>query len=475
MGGEGSILETDSTWLTMLATRKSGVSNPAGGRAPEFTERERERLTQAAALLRKAERGVRVLRTVSWPPHVAALFFERGARRLPEVEYTAPDPAPAMADLEAARALIEGSSPVHAWLERVAGAIASGAAMLAAVGTRDFHRLSCELYGTPTRRFTDGILCPLDLARHLDETLDHFSDSHLLPSPPRQDVESVASALRRAVTRHFEDRAPEVEVVDNLSANSLAGARYIRLRRGATFSDRDVHQLIHHEAFVHIGTTLNGVEQRSFPVLAAGHPGTTRTQEGLAVFGEFISGSMDLDRLRRLADRVIAIKMAMDGADFLDVYRFFLGRTHNLQQAFENARRVFRGGLLTGGAPFTKDGVYIEGLLRVHNFLRAVVQLGRIDCLHLLFCGKIDIEDVPALAVLAAQGLCEYPRFLPPWAADLRFLASYLAYSAFLNQVDLSAVRSHYAELLGCSPPAPMVPAAVPGVADDSRDSGWPL
>jgi uncharacterized protein (TIGR02421 family) len=430
---------------------------------------------QAAALLRKAERGVRVLRTVAWSPQVASRFFERGARELPEVEYLPTDPGPALADVEAARRLIDGSSPVHAWLERIARAIASGAEMLAAVATTDFHRLSCELYGTPTRRITDGILCPLDLARHLDETLDHFSDSHLVPSPPRQDVEQVAAALRRAVSRHFEDKAPEVEVVDNLSANALAGARYIRLRRGATFSDRDVHQLIHHEAFVHIGTTLNGVEQKSFPVLASGHPGTTRTQEGLAVFGEFISGSMDLDRLRRLADRVIAIQMAIDGADFLEVYRFFLGRTHNLQQAFENARRVFRGGVLTGGAPFTKDGVYIEGLLRVHNFLRAVVQLGRIDCLQLLFCGKIDIEDVPALAMLAAEGLCEYPRFLPPWAADLRFLAAYLAYSAFLNQVDLSAVRAHYAELLGCSPTPGPVSSAPVRVADDSRDSGWPL
>jgi uncharacterized protein (TIGR02421 family) len=430
---------------------------------------------QAAALLRRAERGVRVLRSVSWAPQVAVRFFERGARELPEVVYTPSDPSPALADIAAARQLIEGTSPVHAWLERVARAIASGTAMLAAVGTTEFHRLSCELYGTPTRRITDGILCPLDLARHLDETLDHFTDSHLLPSPPRQDVEHVAAALRRAVARHFEEKAPEVEVVDNLSANALAGARYIRLRRGASFSDRDVYQLVHHEAFVHIGTTLNGVEQKHFPVLASGHPGTTRTQEGLAVFAEFISGSMDLDRLRRLADRVIAIQMAIDGADFLDVYRFFLGRTHNLSQAFENARRVFRGGVLTGGAPFTKDGVYIEGLLRVHNFLRAVVQLGRIDCLHLLFCGKLDIEDVPALAMLAAEGMCEYPRFLPPWAADLRFLASYLAYSAFLNQVDLSAVRSHYAELLGCSPASAGRAPTSPGVADDSLDSGWPI
>jgi len=77
--------------------------------------------------------------------------------------------------------------------------------------------------------------------------------------------------------------------------------------------------------------------------------------------------------------------------------------------------------------------------------------------------------------MLAAEGLCEYPRFLPPWAADLRFLASYLAYSAFLNQVDMTAVRAHYAALLGCSPSPSAAPARVHGVADGSRESGWPL
>ncbi|MFY9974739.1 MAG: tyrosine/phenylalanine carboxypeptidase domain-containing protein, partial [Chromatiaceae bacterium] len=68
--------------------------------------------------------------------------------------------------------------------------------------------------------------------------------------------------------------------------------------------------------------------------------------------------SSELDRLRRLADRVIAIQMAIDGADFLEVYDFFMERTGDADQAFESARRVFRGGVLTGGAPFTKDVVY---------------------------------------------------------------------------------------------------------------------
>jgi uncharacterized protein (TIGR02421 family) len=256
--------------------------------------------------------------------------------------------------------------------------------------------------------------------------------------------------------RHFADAAPKVEVVDHLSSNALAGPRYIRLRRGACFSDRDLAQLVQHEAFVHIGTSLNGAAQTAFPILGAGHAGTTRTQEGLAVFAEIISGAMDPSRLLRLADRVLAIKMAMEGADFLELFRYFCERTNDRSAAFENARRVVRGGMVEGGAPFTKDLVYLEGLVRVHNFLRIAVQETRVDCIRLLFAGKMDIEDMPAITTLAAHGLCAFPRFLPPWARDLRFLLSYIAYSAFLNRMNLERVRDHYKDMLARCAPAPL-------------------
>ena len=194
------------------------------------------------------------------------------------------------------------------------------------------------------------------------------------------------------------------------------------------------------------------IRDRQLPILGASHAGTTCTQEGLAVFAEFITGSMDLERLRRLAQRTIAIKMAADGADFIEVYQYFLQRTGAEVQAFENTRRVFRGGVVAGGAPFTKDHVYLDGLIRVHNFLRTLVSQGRPDCLPLLFCGKLDLEDIPVLAELSQAGICQRPRYLPEWASDMRFLLSYLAYSAFLNTIDLQAVGSHYEQLLMNAP-----------------------
>jgi hypothetical protein len=96
--------------------------------------------------------------------------------------------------------------------------------------------------------------------------------------------------------------------------------------------------------------------------------------------------------------------------------------------------------------------VYLDGLLRVHSFLRSIVTSGRTDCLRLLFCGKLDIEDMPALVELAAAGLCRPPRYLPPWAADLRFLIAYLAYSRFLNTIDAKRIAAHYSEMLSTVP-----------------------
>jgi uncharacterized protein (TIGR02421 family) len=418
-----------------------------------FSQVEREKLLAAAAILREAERPVRVLRSVAWPQGTAERFLAAGGREMPEVRYQPLDASPVAALVTDARRLIQGTSPVHSWLRRIADTIDTGAQMLATVGTKGFFHLSRVLYGDPMQPLADGVTTAHALALRLDEILNSFSLRELGEFQVVQmSAEEAAAELTREMQVQFNDRAPPVQIVDELSANALAGARYVRVRRSATFTDRDVRQLIQHELMVHIATSLNGQEQRFMPILAAGHPGTTRTQEGLAVASEFITGVMDPDRLRRLADRVLAIQMAIEGADFLDLYRFFLERTHSPQHAFENARRVQRGGVLEGGAPFTKDIVYLDGLLRVHTFLLSVIQFGRIDCLRLLFCGKLDIEDIPVLCVLAEQGVCQMPRFLPAWARDLRFLVSHLAYSSFLNRVDLGRVQAHYAELLADAP-----------------------
>ncbi len=414
------------------------------------------KIRNACGLLYLATRTIRILTNISWPNSVREEFFAKGAKELPVVEYPEFDPSESLERLVLAKTAFFDLPPlVNEWLNITAYNIETSAKMLAARGTPKFFQYSAELYGQPDNVLSDQETTTLDLAKEFDGAFNDFKELDLgVPAAKEINAQMMADRMRVEVDSFFGELAPRVYVDDQLSANALAGPQRIRIRGGAMFSERDVSQLIHHEAHIHVATSLNGINQSDLRILAASHPGTTKTQEGLAVFAEFITGSMDLDRFRRLADRVIAIQMAIVGADFIEVYQYFLQRTGGQQeQSYENARRVFRGGVLTGGAPFTKDIVYLDGLIRVHNFLRVMVTVGRADCLHLLFCGKIDLEDLPVLGHFSEQGICRPPVFLPSWAKDIRFLFCYLTYSSFLNRIDLSQVKNHYSNMLDQIPP----------------------
>jgi uncharacterized protein (TIGR02421 family) len=418
----------------------------------EFSERELDRLVHAAALILRAEERLPVLRSVTWPRALADEFFANGERELPRPEYQRIDPAPSIELLHEAEHFVEGESPVHRWLEHMIDTVEETAALLTCIGTSAFYGHSVALYGSPTAAIADGRATALDLAQRLDTVLSEFDDASLRLEPPETlTAEDIKRFLDRELPIHFGDRAPRVEITANVSGKAAAGSDYIKLREDAAFSDLDADQLLYHEALIHIATGFNGRAQQRFPLLAESHPGNARTQEGLAVFSEFITGSLDPRRFKRLADRVIAIDMAAQGADFIQLYRFF--REQNTSdapfEAFESARRIVRGGLTTGGAPFTKDSVYLGGLLEVHNFLRAAVKTADAALIRTLFVGKIGLEDLEAMRLLRQEELISEPLYLPPWATDLRYLLSYLAYSGFLNEINLADVEARFEPVLG--------------------------
>lgn len=416
----------------------------------EFSARELTRLTSAGDLLFQAEKQLPVLTRTAWPPELAAKFFASGASELPQPEYSLTDPASARDAAAQARKLIRGESPVHSWLGRVADTVDDTALLLSNLGTARMLEPSLRLYGYPKRALVDGNVTALDLATRLDGMLANFRGTGaLVGQRPDFTAEEIRVRLTEDLPRHFGEDVPIVEVVSTLSAKATAGKNTIKLRANAIFSDLDATQLLHHEALVHIATGKNGAAQTHFPILGESHPGNARTQEGLAVFAEIMSGALDPLRLKRLADRVIAIQMSLDGADFLELYSYFLEVSENEYEAFESARRVVRGGLVTGGAPLTKDGVYLQGLLEVHSFLRVAVQAGDPSLIRLLFVGKFDLADLDAMHMLLSAGLLEEPKYMPPWVSDLRFLTSYLAYSMFLNEINLDSVLADYRDRFG--------------------------
>jgi len=199
---------------------------------------------------------------------------------------------------------------------------------------------------------------------------------------------------------------------------------------------------------VHVATTINGKIQSGMKILASNYGAVTKTQEGLAVFSEFITGSMDIKRLRRISDRVKAIQMSIEGANFIDVYRYFIERGVSKGQAFESSRRVFRGGVISGGAPFTKDLVYLDGFIRTYNFLRSAISEGKTECIEILFSGKMDLDDVPIVYNMYKDGIVKKPSYIPPWATDINYLVCFLTFSVFLEDINYSNVAKYYDLLL---------------------------
>ena len=414
--------------------------------APEIGDDNRYR--QVAKILHDVSKPMRVLAALNWPADLRTQFLACDGAKLPNPKYKPIDPARVLGGVQTVRRLLR-PGVVDSWFEREANCIEATALMLSTLGTPAFYTYSQQLYGSPTRALALDPATPLGLAEKIHQSIAQLSAVKLVALAQRdQTAAQVATELEAEVKRHFGAAAPIVEIVDELSANALATASRIKVRRDAMFTRRDASQLLHHEAYVHVLTALNGKAQPDLPNLAIGHPGTTRTQEGLAVFAEFVSGTLELDRLRRLADRVVAVQMACDGADFIEVYRWFLEKSPSREQAYESTRRIFRGAPLTGGGAFTKDCGYIAGLLGVSVFVRAAFAAERADTLGLLFSGKLDLSAIPALGILRSRGLCRPGKFLPPWALDPGWVLTYLTLNTFMVSVDLTAVTESVRDIL---------------------------
>ena len=369
-------------------------------------ETAQDRYRQAARILHDVAKPMRVLSALAWPGEIREEFLASGGDKLPEPTYSPIDPTPVIDGVDAARRLLRPGNVVDDWLDREATSIESTALMLSSLGTPAFHAYSRKLYGVPSQPLRYDPVTPLDLAKKVHDSIVDLQQVALLrPVLRTKTSDEVAAFIEEAVTEHFGDSAPEVLIVDELSANAVASTSKIKIRRDAKFTQKDASQLLNHEAFIHVATGLNGRAQTDIPILAIGHPGTTRTQEGLAVYSEYVSGTLGMDRLRRLADRIIAIQLVIDGADFIELYRWFLERSADPEQAFESTRRIFRGAPLAGGAPFTKDCAYLSGYLQVATFIRAAFRAGRADTIGLLFAGKLDLFAIPALGELRSQGL----------------------------------------------------------------------
>lgn len=194
-----------------------------------------------------------------------------------------------------------------------------------------------------------------------------------------------------------------VEVRDDITGvfvskgNLLIGrdARVPRLHVAATLA---------HEIGTHVLTYYNG-QQQPLREFYTGMAGYEPLQEGLAVLAEYLVGGLSRARLRLLAGRVIAVQSIFQGADFIETF-CVLHKQYNFSQAnaFNIAMRVYRGG------GYTKDAVYLRGLMNLLSYLAQdgdleMLLLGKISHEQLSFVEELQWRKVLTPAVLRPRYL----------------------------------------------------------------------
>ena len=392
----------------------------------------------------KVARNIRLLNMVSWAASEQARFLEcykRGEFSLPSHDYPKYDFTEVRRELAAVEKEADHDHPLGHYVCDSARSWGIAAELLENLGTPAVMTHSIRLFGRPDEPLPGGGPTTRAAAHHFIDIANELDKELLSPS---EHVEISATALQlqlqAALDDYFNERVIEVVLDPELIAKAAAGATRIRLRSGAAFSDYDRHQLLEHEAFVHSLTALNGREQPQLQSLSLSSPRTTATQEGLATFAEQITGSIDIGRMKRISLRIEAVAKALDGADFVEVFRFFLSAGQSPEDSFASAQRVFRGVPTDGGSAFTKDTVYLRGLVCVHTFFRWALHQQKLQMCRYLFAGKMTLGDVQRFEPLFVQGIIKPARWLPHWIARANGLAGMLAFSLFANKIRLASI-----------------------------------
>lgn len=320
--------------------------------------------------------------------------------------------------------------------------------MVNSAGSSEFQDLSIKEYGRPDHKLFGSNYSHLDTAKKILKAHQEFDHPYLVDSAERFSSTELRKYLREESRKVFKDKGPKFHITDDITAKASATKSRIKIRKEAQFTKYDFDQLLVHEIVTHTLTGINGSLQKTLTIMGQSAPRTTKTQEGLATFSEVITGNMDLARLKRLALRVLAIDMALRGADFYDLYNFFVNNDQSQQESYLSTSRIFRGGSAAGGIVFTKDGTYLEGLIREHSFFRWAFRTKNLELTHLLFCGKVDINDVFLLNDAYKSLDISEPSFLPKWYKDIDLLAGKMAFSNLLNKIDLTSVDKHYTNKL---------------------------
>jgi uncharacterized protein (TIGR02421 family) len=419
----------------------------------------KEKIHRFSQRIVDAQRPIRILDAIKWDPKFEAELKKSHFKHMPKIgpenykkEDLGFDTAKKQEELaelanDIRRELGE-TDELGKLLISIADEYSDVVNLLLSRGTKDFHRYSKKLYGSPKDRFHDESNTIRELGEMMYEILSGLGDSALGEDYPETlSSQEAVDILNKRLYKYFEDENVQAKISDGIVADAAAGGDSIKIREGAKFSLREVQILEVHEGWVHVGTTLNGNNQHVAKWLSKGPPRVASTQEGLAVIMEIFTFRTYPKRARHINDRILAIDKAEDGANLLEIIEFFRTEGYSEEESLAGAKRVFRGGVVEGGAPFTKDISYCRGFIENYNFMRAAIRAGRPELVPFLFAGKLHVDDIPLLYQKYKEGIIDPPRHLPTQFADMNGIAVWMSFSSFLNLVDLKRIQEHYNKL----------------------------
>lgn len=261
--------------------------------------------------------------------------------------------------------------------------------LLTSIGKEDFVYNSLKYYGEPSS--TD------------------IADAHFLLHAP--DIESEQhgdTVSAEDAVAYFKEQAAawqlncKIEATNKIVAKAMVNSAKSQLlvNKEAQFTKAELVAFAYHELGIHMLTTINA-KQQPLKVFTLGLVGNTHTQEGLAIFSEYCSGNLTLQRLKLLALRVIAVKLMLKQNDFQKTHRTLL-TDYGLDktQAFALTTRVYRGG------GFTKDYLYLKGFSDVLAMYKGKQPIEN------LLVGKTGLADFPTINEMIERGLISKPRSL---------------------------------------------------------------
>jgi uncharacterized protein (TIGR02421 family) len=407
-----------------------------------------------------AQSDIRILNAIKWPLEVKQNFFNNHFREPPQVDKSTYeknplgyDPAAKTEEFYAIerdiRRQLGQFSGLGNIMVRMCREYREVIRLLQARGTPEFPKISQELYGSSQDAFYAGAPTLQDLAALVTNTL---AKSHLEPDAldeKKYSSEEAVPLLGERLNEYFQtpDDPIRVKLSDDIVADAAAGAEWIKLRKNAVFSERDLRVLEVHEGWVHMATTLNGMSQPVCTFLSKGPPSSTVSQEGLAIIMEIFTFSSSPKRVLMLTHRVTAVSMVEQGAEFLDVFNFYRELGFAEESCYHATMRVFRG-CVQGFGPFTKDLSYSKGFVLIYNYIRLAIKNGLSHYIPLLFLGKTTLEDLAILSDLVKEGIVIPPKFLPQQFRDLAGLTTWMTYSLFLNRLSLDSLTADFKGIL---------------------------